>query len=497
MVVVATTAVALSFVWLSPVEILEQIREVRVALTGGVLFFALLALAVWLAFLSRVPTRTRFVVFGFFIAAIVTFSVFFRYRGVSGDLVPRFGFRFGGGPGEPSVENGHVLENAKDFPQFLGPARNGVIADVTLARDWSVSPPRILWRRPVGLGYSGVAVFGNTAVTQEQHGDEELVVGYELSSGRQKWAVREPVRYDNPMAGSGPRATPAIQNGRVFSVGGTGVLKAIALESGKTVWKRDIVAENGGRVPVDGFASSPLVVDGLVVINAGGSDGRMLVAYDARTGDVVWSAGDDRAAYSSPLIATLGGVRQIVSFNAVSVTGHDPATGHVLWRQEWNGQASNIAQPLLLPEDRLLLAAGWGVGAKLFQLRPDASGELGSELLWESSQLKPKFTNLVYLDGFVYGLDDGILVCLDPETGRRRWKRGRYGHGQVLLVDDSLLVQTEHGEIVLLDPTPEEHRELGRFRVMEERIWNSPTLAGKYLLVRNDEEAALVELPLR
>jgi outer membrane protein assembly factor BamB len=348
----------------------------------------------------------------------------------------------------------------------------------------------------VGAGWSGFAVSGNAAVTQEQHGEEEHTTSYDLRSGELIWTTRETARFSDPLAGTGPRATPTISDGRVYAVGGTGILKALDLETGRTLWKRDVMSDGGTELPRYGLSSSPLVIDELVVVNAGGADGRSLIAYNAETGEIAWSGGKDPAAYSSPFLTTLAGVRQIVSLNHDSVTGHAPETGRVLWRQEWPDRQSNIVQPLPLPGARLLVSAGWGQGAKLFRLRPEQDGQLVSELLWESIFLKPKFSNPVYHDGFIYGLDDGILVCLDPENGRRRWKRGRYGHGQVLLVGGVLLIQSERGEIVLVEASPEEHRELSRFRVMGGKLWNTPALAGPYLLVRSDQEAALFELPV-
>jgi outer membrane protein assembly factor BamB len=284
--------------------------------------------------------------------------------------------------------------------------------------------------------------------------------------------------------------------GRVYALGATGRLHALDLGSGRHLWSRDILDDNDAKSPEWGKSCSPLVVDGLVVVRAGGSGGKSLVAYDSATGEIVWQAGDDRSAYASPFITTLAGARQIVILNARSVAGHDPADGRVLWSYPWPGGQPNVAQPVPLPGDRLLISVGYGVGSKLFELRPGSDGSLEVELIWESTRLKAKFTNPVFYDGFVYGLDDGILVCLDPETGKLRWKRGRYGHGQTILVDDLLLVQTEKGEIVLVEPTPEELRELTRFRVMDGKIWNSPALAGPYLLVRTEQEAALFELPL-
>jgi outer membrane protein assembly factor BamB len=192
---------------------------------------------------------------------------------------------------------------------------------------------------------------------------------------------------------------------------------------------------------------------------------------------------------------TLAGRRQLVLLNGASVSGHDPATGAVLWEHPFPREQPNVAMPLLLGPDRLVVSAGYGVGSKAYRVA-DEVGVLRATLEWESPRLKSKFANLIVHQGFVYGLDDGVLTCLDPANGERRWKSGRHGHGQLLLVAGLLLVQTEEGELVLVDPSPEAYRELTRFAALDGKTWNPPALAGSLLVVRNDREAAAYELPV-
>jgi outer membrane protein assembly factor BamB len=237
------------------------------------------------------------------------------------------------------------------------------------------------------------------------------------------------------------------------------------------------------------------VLDDLVVVSVGGTNGPGLAAYRRDSGEPAWRAGHDLASYSSPLVTTLAGVRQIVSLNEASVSAHDPADGRLLWEYPWPAQQPTVAQPLVLPGDRLLLSAGYGVGSKLLQVAAGPDGALHASVIWESTRMKAKFTNLVVHDGFIYGLDDGVLVCLDPADGERRWKSGRYGHGQVLLIDGVLLVQTEDGEVVLVEPRPDALKELSKMTVFSGKTWNPPALAGRLLLVRTDTEAACYELP--
>jgi outer membrane protein assembly factor BamB len=386
-----------------------------------------------------------------------------------------------------------VSAKAGDYPQFLGADRNGSIPGVRLDDDWAARRPRLVWRRAIGAGWSGFAVAGGVAITQEQRGTREMVVAYTLADGKPKWSHEDDALYTSTMAGDGPRATPAISRGRVFTLGSTGLLNCLDVETGKAIWRRDIGADNDSALPDFGRSSSPLVVDDLVVVSVGGSAGRSLVAYHRESGAPVWRGGDDLASYSSPILATLGGVRQIVVLNQSSVAGHDPATGRVLWSHAWPRTAPSVAIPLVVSSTRVLLSAGYGVGSRLLEIASDGEG-LTQTLVWESPRLKAKFTNPVVLEGFVYGLDDGVLVCLDAATGERRWKSGRYGHGQTLLAGNRLIVQTEDGDIVLVDPRPDAHRELGRFTAFAQKTWNPPALAGRFLLLRTDAEAALYEL---
>ena len=504
--IVIFAVVLVATAWLAASDSSERIRQEKVMMTAVVLLLASFLLLLWVVFFSRLPGRSRVFLGGGFFSLIVVFFALFEYRGVSGDLVPWFELRFRSSAANLTSDNLASLPGAADFPQFLGPSRNGEIEGVRLSRDFTAEPPKLLWRRPVGRGWSGFSVSGNAALTQEQHSAEERVVRYELSTGQVEWATREVAHYQNALAGEGPRATPTIHGGRVYAMGGTGLLTAIELDSGATLWKRDVIRDVASGVPVWGKSDSPLVLDGRVIVAGGKS--ATLVAYDAENGEEIWRVGDDGAGYASPIVATLAGVEQIVAFNGASLTGHDIQTGRVLWTQAWPRRQPNVAQPLLLPGDRLLASSGYGVGAKLFRVDKhsndlnDANATFVAELVWESLRLKSKFANFIYYDGFVYGIDDGIMVCIDLENGRRKWKAGRYGHGQLLLVrargeDDGLLiVQGEHGEIILVEPSPDELRELTRFRALDGKIWNPPTLAGRYLLVRNDAEAALFELPV-
>ncbi len=506
----------------------DTIRQFRVLRTIAGAGLAGILLLVWLAFFSRLPRRARFAGAGAVLLALGATASLLRIRGVSGDLVPILAFRWESPRESPPAPPPPVpaptaepsptapaatlapapapareapratLKPARrpgDFPQFLGPGRDGIVRGVRLARNWSARPPRKLWRQRIGEGWSGFAVAGDLAVTQEQRGSEESVVAYEIATGRVRWSHADPARYETTIGGVGPRATPAIADGRVFTLGATGILNGFDLATGRRLWTRQVLDENEARRPQWGKSCSPLSLGGRVVVSAGGPEGRSLVAYDAATGEPAWGAGNDRSSYSSPVLTELAGRAQIALLNRGSLTGHDPETGALLWEHAWPAEQDSVATLVRLPGGRLLASAGYGVGSKLYQVEAGADGRLQAALRWESPRLKSKFANIVVHGGFVYGLDDGVLTCLDPANGERKWKGGRYGHGQLLLVEDLLLVQTEEGEIVLLEPSPDRSRELTRFAVLEGKTWNPPALAGTLLAVRNDREAAVYELP--
>jgi outer membrane protein assembly factor BamB len=525
---VVTLAVgAAGLIWLWTADN-DRTGQERVFQTMSIVLGILALLGVWLMLFSALRRRTRVRALVIILAVFALAAGSVRVRGVTGDLVPILEWRWVGrspalealpapaavppsAPETPAASSVPVPPTVAarpadpkpaavvpehDYPQYLGPQRTGIVPAIALATDWARTPPKQVWRRRVGPGWSGFAVSGHLAVTQEQRGDREMVVAYDVSTGAPRWSHGDQAHYESTVAGEGPRATPTIDRGRVFTLGSTGVLNAIDLATGKRIWRRDVGADNDSPQPDWGRSSSPLAVDGLVIVAAGGGSGQALVAYDRDTGAPVWRAGTDQASYSSPQLATLAGVRQILMMNHSTVLSHDVATGRILWEHSWPREQPSVSQPLVLPGDRVLFSAGYGIGSRVLQVAPNGQGGLQASLVWESTRLKAKFTNLVFHEGFVYGLDDGVLVAVDPGTGERRWKSGRYGHGQVILTGGLLIVQTEEGEVVLVEPNPEAHREVTRIEVFSRKTWNPPALAGRYLFLRNDLEAACYELPI-
>lgn len=480
--------------------------QARNLATAGLMVGLMAAALVWWMFLSRARWRVRFLGLGIVIALFGLSAAAFRIRGVSGDLVPILEPRWTrSAPAVPApvpapvtgASSGTSTQSSTSkspvgFPQFLGPSRNGILPRTDLSTNWTTTPPKVVWRQPIGAAWSGFAIVGDRALTQEQNGSEERVTCYELGTGRLVWSHGDPEQYINTIAGEGPRATPTIHGDRVFTLGAKGRLNALELTTGKRIWTRSLTEEASRGVPEWGFSGSPLVQDGLVIVSAGGHDGKSMLAFHSETGEPAWSGGSSSPGYSSPFPATLAGIPQILIVNNRSVASHDPRTGSVLWEVPFGAGMPLVANPVVVGPDSVIFSAGYNVGAEKFTVTGATNTPVSD---WKSKKLKAKFSNPVFRDGFVYGLDDGILACLDAKDGSQRWKEGRYGHGQGLLVGDRMILISESGELVLLQPTPDGPHELGRIAVLDSKTWNPIAMQDDHVLVRNDREAALVILP--
>ncbi len=485
-------------------ELDGNFKNMQTTLAGAI---TIPLLVVWFMFFTRLRWRTRFIGLLLFAAGAFGLRQTFRFDGsIDGSGNPRIVWRWtpkrdgsigAFKPASITTDHPAVVASA-DYPAYLGSERQGVIKGIELERDWSAHPPQELWRQPIGLGWSAFAIAGSRAITQERRGQGELVVCYELATGRVLWAYTNLVHFNEPMGGDGPRATPTIADGRVYALGATGILDCLDAATGKLVWSRNTLKENGLPNLVFGKTCSPLVFDHLVVITGGLTNASTLLAYNRNDGSPLWRAGTDKASFSSPTLATLCGKRQIVSVNAGTVTGHDPADGRILWEYRWAGDNwPKCAQPVVLDGDRIFLSASFNAGCALLQIKAQADGRLSVTENWKSRIMKSEFSNLVARDGFLYGLDDGILACVDLATGERKWKDGRYGHSQVLLVGGVLLVQTEPGPVVLVEANPSAYREIAKINALSSKTWNVPALAGEFLLLRNDQEAVCYRLAIQ
>lgn len=474
----------------------------------GIVFVGLLAvltLACWFLFLPLMFWYLRLALL-LLLAAAVPASI--REMHFTGDFEPIVQWRWQPLPDDileahRQQQSGAALvkveaqaENEADFPAYRNRDRDGIVRGPKLPRDWTANPPRELWRQPVGRGYASLAIVGDAVVTIEQRRDNEAVVCYHAPTGQELWVYNHPASFTEPLGGPGPRATPTIADGKVYSLGAKGHLACLELATGNKVWSADIL-ENNDNIQW-GMSGSPLVFDQMVVVNPGKQKeqaaDRALLAFDRVTGKPIWNAGNHPAGYSSPMLATLGGRRQILIFDGEGLAGHDASTGQELWRHAWKTmQGINVAQPLVLSGDRVFISSGYGVGCVMLKVS-ESNGQWSAAPLWQNKNLRCKFTSPVLRDSFIYGLDEGILVCLDAQTGERRWRDGRFGHGQLLLQEDLLLVLSDTGEFALVEASPHAYRKLGSIRALTGKTWNYLAIAHGRAFLRNDQEMACYEL---
>ena len=482
-------------------------RNFKSWLTAAIVALAAILSLLWLVLLSRARWSIRLLTVALVAVGIWVFPKLVKVDGAAdGRGLPHLVWRWSTPrkrvPVLPEAATVAVAGNRAatpadmtDVPQFFGPAREGVIHGAHLEPDWTTHAPKQLWRQPCGPAWSAFAVVNGRAFTQEQQGEDELVTSYEVLTGRRIWAHTNHVRFFQWQGGEGPRATPTVNQGQVFAYGATGILDCLDAETGQKVWSRDVLGENHLSNLTWGVSCSPLVYDDFVVVSGGGNNGPTILAYQRKTGEPLWHSGTDKASYTSPVLATLAGKKVVISANAASLTAHDATTGKLLLDQPWSTDKwPKASQPVVLDEDRVFLSAGYGVGCVMYKVKAKEDGMLAATELWKNLRMKAQFNSISVRAGYLYGLDDGLLACVDIATGERKWKDGHYGSGQTLLVDDLMIVQTEPGAVVLAAAKPEAFVELGSIPALSVKTWNHPTLAGRYLLVRNSEEMACYEL---
>ncbi len=420
-----------------------------------------------------------------------------------------------------------------DFNQFLGPDRNLKVNNgIELATDWEKNPPELLWKIDVGDAWSGFAVVNGYAVTQEQRGANECVTCYNVLTGELAWIYQMTRRHEDALALGkvGPRATPTIHQGRVYTTGGNGILDCIDGTDGSLIWSVDVpglvgidliprtnslgidyAAENSSLMW--GRSCSPLIYKDTVIVSAGGPLGAedgdddptcTLIAFDLATGEEVWRGGSRRISYGSPNLATIAGKTQIVVMAEQHAVGHDPDTGEELWAFERPGSSSaeaNCSQVNHIGGNQFLLTKGYRLGGELISVQQDSAGKWAATSLAKSSRLlNTKMTNPVVTGGFAWALSDGFLSCVAFEGEqplRRTWReRTKYGHGQLLAVGDKLLIHGEDGVLALANLDSQKFDQIAKTKTVEGFCWNTIALYGDLVLVRSEREAACYRLPI-
>ncbi len=399
-------------------------------------------------------------------------------------------------PSDSAASSKEPLEiTDADWATYCGLNGDRVILEPQCSFDWKNRPPRELWRHPVGDAWSSFVAVGERLWTQEQRGPKECVVCYDALSGKELWRHEDEARYESAQGAIGPRATPTVTPTTVFALGATGILNALDPQTGKKHWQRNVCKDAGSDVLEWGMSGSPFIYKDTVIIDAGGDKGKAVIAYDRTSGEIVWSSGNHKAGYTTPRLETIAGVPVLLVFHGDGLAGMNPDTGEILWEYPWTNQYKiNVAQPMRFG-DNIFISSGYDSGCVM--LNPTTLVEKTPAEVWpKNKNMKLKFNEAVKLDQFVYGLDDGILACLDVQTGERKWKSGRYRYGQILLWGDKLVVQSEQGYVAIVEASPDKFTEVARLEALNDRTWNVPIINRGRLYVRNAAEAACYELPV-
>jgi outer membrane protein assembly factor BamB len=379
------------------------------------------------------------------------------------------------------------------WTNFRGPKRDGKYDETPVSTNWPPNGLPVIWKQPVGVGHSSFVVADGKAYTIEQRRNQEVTAAYDLGTGRELWAQKWNAEYTDS-TGDGPRSTPTWDQGRIYALGATGELRCLDANTGAVIWGKNILSDNQARNLPWAMAASPLIVDDKVVVLPGGANGKSVVAYNKMTGAPVWKVLDDPQAYVSPMLVELAGRRQIVVVSSFRVVGLTPENGSLLWSYSWDtDNGINVSQPIMVDKNRFFISSGYGKGAALVEVKGSGNSYTATTI-WQNNNMKNKFNSSVLYNGYVYGLDEGILVCLDVNTGERKWKEGRYGYGQVLLAGGHLIVTSDQGDIALVKASPDKYTEVARFSALQGQTWNYPAIADGRLLVRNSNEMAAYDI---
>lgn len=490
----------------------------------------ILAWAVWLAFFFAAP---RFQRWSMALLAVLVPNlpfVFFQPK-FSGDMVLKgFEYRFARPVAVRSMLTTVAPMATLDetapgsFPGFLGSHRNAVVEDPGLDPDWEASPPELLWKRTVGPAWSGTAIASGHVVTMEQHNELEVVSCSRLDDGHPVWEYSHPARYEDPssLGRFGPRATPQIHQGKVFAQGATGILIALDAPSGKLLWSVDLCqllgiervshrSSNGLEYSTEkstlswGRAASPLVFRDLLIVAGGRSSDRpesaaTLIALDQKTGEVRWKSGSEMIAYGSPSLATVAGREQVLLMAEDQAMGFDAVTGRELWKYPRAGHSdgdANCTQVTCIDDRQILLTKGYSLGGELIRI-DENGGNFSASRVWANPRvLRTKFSCPVLFENHLYAISDGFLECTDL-SGRSVWKqRGAYENGQLLLVGQWLVIQSEDGELFLVRASPEKPVRPTPVASVQGICWNNLAISHDRLVVRSDLEMACFRLPLR
>ena len=380
-----------------------------------------------------------------------------------------------------------------DWPQYRGLNRDGISKETAILKTWPANGPKVVWKTPIGDGYSGMAVVANRIYTMDAKGQDEFVLCMDAASGKEIWRYRNDSSFVNDQ-GNGPRGTPTVESDMVYAFGAQGILTALNAKTGTKVWSHDVKKMLAGKVPIWGFSSSPLIEGDLLILPVGGSENNAVVAFNKKTGAVAWRSQGDEPGYSSAIAVTIKGIRQILVFSGTKLLSVAPTDGKLLWSYNWKTDwFVNAAVPIVVPEDKVFISTAYDVGAALLKVNV-AAGKPSVQEVWMNKSMRNHFNTSIYHNGHIYGFDNAVLKCIDANTGEEKWKQPGYGRGSLLLADGHLIVLGERGQLLLVEANPAAYKEKANAQVLQGKTWTMPTLVNGKLYVRNQKEMVCLDI---
>lgn len=403
-----------------------------------------------------------------------------------------------------------LTASATEWPQWRGPNRDGVSSEIGILKEWAASGPQVLWKHPLGEGFSGISVSQGRVYTMFSKGNDEFIICLNATDGEEIWRFRSDDNYHEGQGGNGPRATPTIDGDLLFTISAHGKLYALNAENGEKVWSHDLQRKFGSKMPRWGFSTSPLVDGELLLVEVGGKGEKSIVAFNKNSGDVIWSSHKDKLGYSSPIAITVKGVRQIICFTGTKLVSVSPVDGAIYWQYPWKtGYDVNAATPVFIPPDKVFISSGYDKGAAVIQMRVFVShdddraaveqirenqGKVRIKEIWKNRKMKNQFASSVLHENYLYGFDNSILKCIEADTGEEQWKSRGFGKGTAILADGHLIILSDRGKLGLAEATPAGYIEKASAKVLSGLCWTAPTLADGKLYLRNEEEIVCLDM---
>ena len=386
-----------------------------------------------------------------------------------------------------------------DWPQFRGPNRDGIATSTGLLESWPEEGPRLMWKVPIGQGFSGITVAGNMLYTGFAGEDREYLGCYDEATGKELWRLDLGEKFVDEF-GDGPRSSPVIDGETVFALSSNGDLHAVDRKTGKALWSVSFPKKFESKVARWGYSMSPLVDGDMLVVEAGGGEGEGIAALNKKTGDIIWTGFDGEVGYSSPVAVDLNGQRQYIFVASKPGDPRQPPKqavisiskeGALLWEHAIPG--FTVAMPLFIEPDKIFISASNDDGCRLLQIKSD-SGQITVGDGWQTRFMKNHFNSSIAHKGYIYGFSNATLTCLSADTGEKIWAKRGLGKGSLVLAEDRLIALSDKGKLVLFEASPEGYKEISAFQPFHGKSWTSPTIAGGKMFLRNQKEMAGFDL---